>query len=428
MRVPISGIFPRIGLFTLFVIGNLMMINSVNANQLTTAMAVERTLLHSPVLQHYPYQQQVIAADMQQAGLSPNPKLQGSLENILGTGETSAFKNAEITLSISQLIEMGAKRQQRVNVANARQPSLTQQYEMQRLDVVAQTLRQYYQALRLDALLQWNQRRIDYQQEALTVIKRRAEAGAVGNADVLQMQLRLTRAENQQKQFANQRRLAHQKLAANWADEPDFNSLAGNLMAVPVIPDKALLMQAISNTPAYLQVAASARLREAQIALADAESIADLTVSAGFRRFEGTNDHALVFGFSMPLQLQNRNQGNIARANALYQQELQTMTLTTTQISLALAEIHLAMQNNQLLTQSLTEAVRPVSKALLDSVAKGYELGQYSVLQWVDAQHELFAVERELIETRVAMHLQLLELERLTGNALHADSDQFIQE
>ncbi|MEX0614859.1 MAG: TolC family protein, partial [Methylophaga sp.] len=241
---------------------------------------------------------------------------------------------------------------------------------------------------------------------------------AVGNADVLRMKLRLARSENQQKQLRNERHLAYQKLAANWAGIVDFDALTGNLAVLPSVPAKETLNQAISQTPAYLQVHALSRLREAQISLAEAESEADITVGAGIRRLEGVNDNALVFSFSMPLQFNNRNQGNIARANAEYQQELQAMQLTVTQIELALTEIRLAMQNNVSLSQSLQSDLQPIAKALLDSTAEGYELGQYSVLQWVDAQSELFAVERELIEAQTAVHLQMLELERLTGNVL----------
>lgn len=222
--------------------------------------------------------------------------------------------------------------------------------------------------------------------------------------------------------MTNERQLAYQKLAANWAGTADFEAVSGDLTVLPAVPETAALNQAISQTPAYLRVHALSRLREAQIALAEAESEADITVGAGIRRQEASSDNALVFSFSMPLQLNNRNQGNIARANAEYQQELQAMQLTVTQIGLALAEIRLAMQNNLALTKSLQKDLQPVAEALLSSTADGYELGQYSVLQWVDAQNELFAVERELIEAQTAVHLQMLELERLTGNALSQPS------
>jgi len=394
----------------------------VTAETLTPQIAVEKTLLNSPDLQGFSYQQRALEADALQAGLKPNPVMKADLENVMGTGDSRFLSGAELTLSLSQLIEMGDKRQQRINVANARMPALQQQYEVQRLDVVAQTLRHFYQALRLDAMLDWNQRRIKQEQAALAVIQQRADAGAVGNADVLRMQLRLARSENQQKQLRNERQLAYQKLAANWAGMVDFEALTGDLAVLPSVPATAVLNQVISQTPAYMQVHALSRLREAQISLAEAESEADITVGAGIRRLEGVNDNALVFSFSMPLQFNNRNQGNIARANAEYQQQLQAMQLTVTQIELALSEIRLAMQNNVSLSKSLQNDLQPIAKALLESTAEGYELGQYSVLQWVDAQSELYTVERELIEAQTAVHLQMLELERLTGNALSQPS------
>ena len=52
---------------------------------------------------------------------------------------------------------------------------------------------------------------------------------------------------------------------------------------------------------------------------------------------------------------------------------------------------------------------------------RGYQLGRYSVLQWVDALRELYALQRELIEARTAIHLNLLELERITGQPLVAN-------
>lgn len=413
-----SAVFRLLGV----VIVGISCTSIVTADTMTPQVAVEKTLLNSPALQGFSYQQRAVEADALQAGLKPNPVLQADLENVLGTGDSRFLSGAELTLSLSQLIEMGDKRQQRINVANARMPALQQQYEVQRLDVVAQTLRHFYQALRIDAMLDWNQRRIEKEQAALTVINHRADAAAVGSADVLRMQLRLARSENQQKQLRNERHLAYQKLAANWAGTVDFEALTGDLAVLPLVPATEALNQAISQTPAYLQVHALSRLREAQISLAEAESEADITVGAGIRRLEGVNDNALVFSFSMPLQFNNRNQGNIARANAEYQQELQAMQLTITQIELALSEIRLAMHNNLSLSQSLQSDLQPIAKALLDSTAEGYELGQYSVLQWVDAQSELFTVERELIEAQTAVHLQMLELERLTGSVLSQSS------
>jgi cobalt-zinc-cadmium efflux system outer membrane protein len=68
----------------------------------------------------------------------------------------------------------------------------------------------------------------------------------------------------------------------------------------------------------------------------------------------------------------------------------------------------------------VTTELTPVAHALLEEVKHGYKLGLYSVLQWVDAQQELFNIERDRIEAQYATHLQYLELERLSGTGLNA--------
>ena len=59
-----------------------------------------------------------------------------------------------------------------------------------------------------------------------------------------------------------------------------------------------------------------------------------------------------------------------------------------------------------------------MAQQLLADTEAGYNKGRYSVLQWVDAQEELFTLERELIETHTLVYLQLLELERITGQPM----------
>ena len=60
----------------------------------------------------------------------------------------------------------------------------------------------------------------------------------------------------------------------------------------------------------------------------------------------------------------------------------------------------------------------PRSRKLIEDTRQGYLLGQYSVLQWTDAQAERFVLERELIDLYSAIYLLLLELERITGEPL----------
>ena len=380
--------------------------------------AVKRTLTANPALQLYPYHVRALEGEALQAGLKPNPILHADLENAFGTGDSRFLAGHELTLSLSQVIELGQKREKRVDVVDRKSVAIQREYEVKRLDVIASMMRDYYQSLRLQHLMSWNSQRIEAEQAAVEVIQRRASAGVVGKADVMRMQLRLAKSQAKQSELKAQHAHSLNVLAAHWAETPGFSEVEGSLSLIPPLPELDAIHQAIQSTPDYMLSVTQIRISEAQLALAQAESQANVTVGAGIRRFEASNDNALVFNFSMPLQWQNKNQGNIASAQAMHQQTLVSQDILKTRLEIAVERIHSAMLNNLNQLQRVDSDLRPVANALLAEVKRGYQLGLYSVLQWLDAQNELFSIERERIETQHATHLQFLELERLSGSKL----------
>jgi cobalt-zinc-cadmium efflux system outer membrane protein len=385
---------------------------------LELSTAVTRTLAANPELQLYPYHARALEGEALQAGLKPNPTLHVDLENAFGTGDSRFLAGQELTLSLSQVIELGQQREKRVNVVDRKSLAVQHEYEVKRLDLIASLLRDYYQTLRLQHLMTWNSERIEAEQAALKVIELRANAGVVGKADVMRMQLRLAKSQAKQAALMAEHANSLNVLAANWSETADFREVAGDLSQTPTAPDIEALEQAIQSTPDYLLTITQARISEAQLALAQAESQANITVGAGIRRLEANDDNAFVFSFSMPLQWQNTNQGNIAAAQAVYEESFANQDLLKIRLKIALKRIHSAMLNNLNQLQLVDTDLCPVANSLLDEVKRGYQLGLYSVLQWVDAQDELFSIERDRIEAQHAVHLQYLELERLSGSNL----------
>ena len=91
---------------------------------LTLRDALSRTLKSNPDLAAYQYVLKANDGRVTQAGLRPNPTFNGTLENVLGTGDTKGFKGAELTLGLSQLIELGGLRDKRVAVATIEREGL----------------------------------------------------------------------------------------------------------------------------------------------------------------------------------------------------------------------------------------------------------------------------------------------------------------
>ena len=108
---------------------------------------------------------------------------------------------------------------------------------------------------------------------------------------------------------------ARQSLAALWgARNPEFTNASGDLLTLrPIGPWKHLLDE-LERNPDYLRFATEARLRDAELRLARAQARPNVVFGIGMRRFEETNDTALVAGFSIPLPMSDRNQGAIREA------------------------------------------------------------------------------------------------------------------
>ncbi|PKG75639.1 TolC family protein [Shewanella sp. GutCb] len=387
-------------------------------NGIQLPWALEQALLHNISLQAYPYSLRASEALSLQAGITPNPELSVNVENILGTGDMQGVDNAEITLALSQLIELGDKRQRRIDYASANQRQELSQYEMLRLEVLAQTTERYYQLLRLQALQQWIERRIQLEHKSLQAIQTRAKAGAVIQADVSKMQLRLSRSKVIKQRIAGDFNVAKQRLAAMWSSDVQFSMANDELNSLHILPTAASVLNAIETAPQYLQLLSVERMLIAKRRMEESKASADITVGVGLKSYDGFDDGALMVNFSMPLQFSNPNEGNILAAKAEEDKANEQQRLARDQLRLTLLELHQSMVNNAKQVQQLKVQVLPLATQLLSHTQTAYQTGQANVLQLADAQSELFSIERELIEAKTAVYLELLAIERITGQSM----------
>lgn len=424
--LPIGRVLRRC--ICLFLVG-LVWASSLSAQEpISLSWALQQTLLHSPRLQEFPYQLRISEARALEADLAPAVVLDGAIENVIGTGNNSGVKNAEWTLGLGRVIELGDKRARRVDVVRASARVLYADYELARIELLAESTRRYYQVLRIQALQRWIATRITRERGALDVIRNRAQAGAVGQADVSRIALRLAHSETTRAELEDDLALAKVRLAAMWGQEGNLGPATGELALLPAAPDESALATAVENAPDYLHLLDLERLANARLRLQEAGNRADVNASFGVRRFEADSDYALVFNFSMPLGQTDRNRSSVAVARAELALTHAQQEMLKTEVTLALREIAHGMRNHKARIARMENSLLPLARQLLTDTESGYQSGQYDVLQWLDAQSELFGIERELVETQTAVHLQLLELEQITGQALSSMSSSSSEE
>jgi cobalt-zinc-cadmium efflux system outer membrane protein len=385
------------------------------ATELSLAQALQRTLQQSPELQLYPYQQRINDAAAITAGQRPNPELNVELADVLGTGESSGVKSAELTLSLSQLIELGDKRQKRLELSQWQSQLTEQQYQLDKVDALAATMRSFLQLLHQQALLSWTEQKLTTEQQVLELARQRAKAGNVPDADVSRLALKVLQSRMELKSLNAQKQVDLRLLASHWAGQPDFDRVAGDLSVLPTLPQLADVLTLLQQAPELQWWLTQNRLLDSQLQLATALGQADLTLGAGLRRNEQSNDNALVLQVSMPLQLENPNQGAILASQAATEQARLQQQHSMQQLQLQAERSYLQLTHLSEQIHDYQKAVLPLSQQVLDQLLAGYQQGLFDLTDLLSAQQEILLAKRHIIDLQYALHLQLLELERLTG-------------
>ena len=141
-----------------------------------------------------------------------------------------------------------------------------------------------------------------------------------------------------------------------------------------------------------------------------------MTLRAGGRQINETEDVTAVVGFSVPLPLWNRNQGNIrararrlaARARSKPRSPPRSMTeLTDAYQNLSRARAAILI---------LREKVLPGSESALKATTEGYEAGRFSYLDVLEARRTIGAARIQYLQAITDYHKALHAVEALTAD------------
>lgn len=389
------------------------------AGEITLGGAIDLALRRNPDLGASRYELTAAQARIIQAGLRPNPEVGLELENFAGSGAAEGVAALETTLSLSQVIELGDKRRLRRAAAEADHDLMTIEQRARQLDVLAEVTRRFIETAAAQERLLLAREYSRLAQQTLDTIGARVRSARSPEAEASRARIALTRASLQERQTAAELRSARYALAAMWGSaEPQFTRAGADLFAFGDLQPFATLIERIERNPDLIIFASEARLRDAQLRLAQAQARPNLALSLGVRRFEETNDTALVAGFSMPLAVSDRNQGAVREARARRAQvdaeRLGALTRTRAALHGVYQEVVAARER----AETLRGDAIPQAQTALGQTQSGYERGRFSFLELLTAQQELLELRAAAIDAGADYHRLLAELERVTSEPL----------
>lgn len=420
-KIPFQSIRRLLRATLLLIVGGIRLHAADPGPPLTFHTALDRAAAHNPALQARTMQSRAAEAIIEQAGLRPNPTLDLSLENFAGTGAVRGTRGLEATVQASQTIERGGKRNKRVALAERDREAADQALAVRRIDVLAATAAAYLETLAAQQRLALAAEPRRLARETLGAAEERVQAGIASAAEVARARAGLATAEVEFARAEAALQTARASLAARWGGTADeVFTLPGRLRLPAELPDRAALLAHLAGHPRLALQHSMVASQSAGLALALAEAVPDVTLGGGLRFLREGSDAAIVAGLSVPLPVRHRNQGNIRAARAL----LAGAELDTRAVEIELrAEFTAAWQDlttAQRTTIQLREQALPALADALTAVQHAYTQGQLPLIDVLDAQRALAALQREILDAEIAGALAFARLAALTDPTFNA--------
>lgn len=388
---------------------------------LTLRQAVIAALGANPDLKTFSYSLKAQEARGDQAALRPLPTLGLEVENAWGSGAYKNFESAEMTFSLSQVIELGDKRGRRMDVARFGLEGVDVERQAAQLDVLAEVTRRFIQVASSQQQLELTRQNVELNRKTVEAVKRRVEGAKSPRAELNRANVAMRRAELELRHAEHELLASRRKLAAMWGEpEAAFGPVETDLYRMPVPLEFDKLIARLQTNPDFTRFASEARLRDAEVRLAQAQRMPDLQLTGGVRRFESSNDRAFVLGVSMPLFAGRQAAPAIAEAQARRGEVDARRDATFIKARAQIFDVYQELRHAIAETEMLQKDILPQMEAALRETQYAYERGRYSYLELVDAQRAFLEAKRGLIEAAANAQLFQTEIERLTGEPLNA--------
>lgn len=392
---------------------------------LTFSKALQRAATANPKLAAADRDIGIAAGKRLQAGAIPNPELSFELDNAFGTGPYRGFDSAETTLALSQLIELGGKRDARIAAGSAEIESARWQHAAVRLEILSDTAVAFFNVLSGQRKVQIYDAQIASLDRLRPLLQRRVEAGASSPAEIARAQVAadLVRAERERARTALA--IARRELAILMGSNAvDFAYVVGDLSRITRPPPFQALLRGLDGNPQLVRWTAVRAQKDAELLSARLKPLPDLTIEVGWKHIrettdEGTkSDNALKLKASVPIAVWNQNLGGITEAGEARAKVEAERAASKAALILTLAKAYDTLAGVAREIDVLRGSAIPNAQKAVDGIESGYGQGRFTLLDVLDAQNTAAQATLRELEALTLYHTSVATIEGLTGMPL----------
>ncbi|HXQ07541.1 MAG TPA: TolC family protein [Bradyrhizobium sp.] len=384
---------------------------------ISLAQALQRALAASPRLTAAERDIGIATGLKVQAGALPNPELSFELDNALGSGRYKGLQSAETNLQLSQLVELGGKREARLAGGDAGIGTAVWQRRATRLEVLSETAIAFITVVSAQRRIEIFDEQISSLDQLIPLLQKRVQEGASSPAETLRAQVAADLFRVDRERARTQLATARRDLAILTGDSsPRFGEAVGRLANVGQPPSFQSVLQAIEANPQLMRWTAVTAQRNAELILARLKPIPDVHLSAGWRHFQDTDDNAVRLGVSIPLPVFDQNTGNIIAAEEMLAKTGAERAINKLVLISIAGRAYDALNGALAELKLLRTSVIPNARSAAETIQSGYLQGRFTLLELLDVRGSVLQALLREQEALQNFHIAIATIEGLVGS------------
>ncbi|HRD56277.1 MAG TPA: TolC family protein [Parachlamydiaceae bacterium] len=369
-----------------------------------------KVLLKNQELNGYNYDMRASDAKILQAGLYINPWFDVETENI----NAPVFR--QTTYLLSQLIELGNKRKARLVLATKERDKIFLDYEVKKRELLVQTALLFIEVLGGQQKVSFLEENFKVLNEFSSVVEKRVEAGKASLIEEANFVVLLNTARIDLQSAKNELKNAQIRLASQWGEtnEPSF-FVVGSLEELPDVLDLKEMGSLLEEHPQVVRFYFEEAYRDAEVSSQISKSYPDINLRGGPRYLEEAKKWVWVFGLTMPLPINDRNQGRILEALENKDKLEKEREAVFVKLLSELNSSYVSLQNAFQEILVFKDFILPAAQKAYGQSYKGYHLARYNYLELLETERAYRSSKMRYLQVLGEYHKALTIIQGLTG-------------
>jgi cobalt-zinc-cadmium efflux system outer membrane protein len=264
---------------------------------------------------------------------------------------------------------------------------------------------------------------VEFAQEMHKIVEDRLAAGALAPVEKDRSAARLGQAKIALGDAEVNLETARRLLAGTWdQSKPTFSHAAGTLPATrPAAPALDDLIALLNDHPLVARWAGEIAQRKADIELAKAQSIGDLTVGGGMKYFREDDGQAFLFELGIPLPLFDDNRGEILEKRFALSKAHAEAKAARNEARIELIEAYRDLARAHRAATLLRDEVIPRLQSARDLTQSNFKQGLVKLDDILDENRDLLRAKVEFLEALAEYHTSAAKIEALIGRPIDGE-------